>query len=149
MPGSGAQSPDTLRKTVFESLVEGDSARAMELLDGLPPAERAKAVIDVAQARFYSVDPNLFLTALQQVPADDPQLWDARLNAWVKHGPENYQRLDAEYVGWVRTLPEGVDRDMALYSLALASAKDNPTLAAQLRAEVRNEALKQRIAEKP
>lgn len=146
MSGYGARSPDALRKTVFENLVEEDSARAMVLLGDLPPAERAKAVIDVAQARFYAVDPNLFLTALQQVPADDPQLWDARLNAWVKHAPDNYRRLDADYVSWVRALPDGVDRDMALYSLALVAANDYPSLAADLRAEVQNDDLKQRIS---
>ncbi len=95
------------------------------------------------------VDPNLFLTALLQVPTDDLRLWDARLDAWVKHGPDNYQRLDANYVGWVRALPDGVDRDMALYSLALAASKDNPALAADLLTDVKNDDLKRRISNAP
>jgi hypothetical protein len=143
---TNSKAPDALRMAVFQSLVEEDSARAVALLDGLPPSERAGIVLDAAKNQFFKVHPGEFLAALQQIPADDPKYWDARLDAWVRHGPENYQRLDEGYVDWVVDLPEGVDRDMALYSLALASAKKNPSLAASLRSQVKDEELKRRIS---
>lgn len=143
---TNSKAPDALRMAVFQNLVEEDGARAAVLLEGMPPSERAAAVLDAAKNQFFRVDPREFLSALQQVPADDPQYRDARLDAWVKHGPENYRRLDAEYVNWVTDLPEGVDRDMALYSLALASAENNPSLAASLRSQVKDEELKRRIS---
>lgn len=146
---TNSKAPDALRKAVFMNLIEEDSGRAMELLDNLSPDDRAKAVIDAVHDRFFSVSPDLFLTALQQVPTSDPQLWEARLDAWVRHGPDNYQRLDADYVSWVRALPDGVDRDMALYSLALAASKDNPSLSDNLRSEVKNDDLKRRISKTP
>ena len=146
LPDESAKSPDAIRNTVFQNLIEEDSTRAAELLKNMPPKARAEAVMDAAQNAFFKVDPNQFLTALQLVPADDPEQWDARLTAWIKHGPDNYRRLDAEYVSWVRALPDGTDRDMALYSLAIASERDNSSLSAQLRGEVKNEKLKRKIS---
>lgn len=143
------KSSDALRTRVFKNLVEEDPSRAMELLNGLAPDKRADAVLDAAKNVFYSENPETFLSALQQVPADDPQHWDARLAAWVQHGPENYDQLDADYVSWVRALPDGVDRDMALYSLALATSKNQPELASALRSEVKNETLRQKLPAKP
>jgi hypothetical protein len=144
-PEQAAMAPDAVRNALFETLAEQDSGRAMALLKDLSPVARTRAVLDAATEAFFQVDPNRFLGTLQHVPADDPDLWDARLDAWVKHGPDNYRRLDAGYVDWVRALPEGVDRDMALYSLAMASQESNPPLAAELRDEVKSEELKQRI----
>ena len=144
-PEQAAKAPEALRNTLFHSLIEEDSVRAMGLLKNLPPADQTSMVLESAKNAFFQVDPNRFLATLQQVPADDPNLWDARLDAWVKHGPDNLGRLDTEYVEWVRNLPDGVDRDMALYSLALASNENNPSLSAELRGEVKNDKLKQKI----
>jgi hypothetical protein len=144
-PDQAAKAPDAVRNALFEELIEEDSKRAMDLLKGLSPEGRSKSVLEAARNAFFQVDPNHFLTALQQVPPDDPALWDARLDAWVKHGPDNYIRLDTDYVDWVRALPEGVDRDMALYSLAMASQERNPSLAKELRGEVKNAKIKQKI----
>ncbi|MEO7342233.1 MAG: hypothetical protein ABI073_15265 [Luteolibacter sp.] len=146
LPDESAKSPDAIRNTVFQDLIEEDSSRAAELLKNMPPKAQAKAVMDAAQNAFFRVDPNQFLTALQLVPADDPEQWDARLSAWIKHGPDNYRRLDADYVSWVRALPDGTDRDMALYSLAIASERNNSSLSAQLRGEVKNEKLKRKMS---
>lgn len=146
LPETNSKAPDALRMAVFHNLVEEGGERAMVLLSGLSPSERAGAVLAAAKNQFFQIDPNTFLSALQQVPADEPRYFDARLDAWVRHGPDNYQRLDAEYVNWVVELPDGVDRDMALYSLALASAKKDPSLAASLRSQVKDEELKRRIS---
>ncbi|MBK1818046.1 hypothetical protein JIN84_20655 [Luteolibacter yonseiensis] len=146
LPETNLKAAEAVRVALFQNLAEEDGGRAIKLLEGLTPTRRAEVVLDTARNGFHYVNPEAFLTALRQVPEDDPQYRDARLDAWVRHGPENYERLDEGYVKWVRNLPEGLDRDMALYSLSLASAKSNPSLAQSLRSEVRDEELKRRMS---
>ena len=139
LPELAAKSPDTLRKWVFRNLIEEDPPRAMRLLDPSPPDVRAKTVLDTAKRQFYQSDPNLLLAALQQVPADDPVLRGDRLGVWIRKTVYNYQDHDAAYVEWVRALPAGIDRELALHALAQAADEENPPLAGELRAEMEPE----------
>lgn len=145
LPELAARAPEALRNQLFIQLSEEDPERAMALLDGLPEDERAKVAIQAPRWYFGNIDPNHFLAALEKVPADTPELWDARLDAWNNKTPRNHARLDQEYVAWVRQLPPGVDREMALFSLAKAVQAKDGALAAELRGELTDAALKQRM----
>jgi hypothetical protein len=145
LPELAARAPEALRNQLFIQLSEEDPERAMALLDGLPEDERAKVAIQAPRWYFGNIDPNHFLAALEKVPADTPELWDARLDAWNNKTPRNHARLDQEYVAWVRQLPPGVDREMALFSLANAVQTKDGVLAAELRGELTDAALKQRM----
>jgi hypothetical protein len=145
LPELAARAPEALRNQLFIQLSEEDPERAMALLDGLPEDEKAKIAIQAPRWYFGNIDPNQFLAALEKVPADTPELWDARLDAWNNKTPRNHARLDQEYVTWVRQLPPGVDREMALFSLANVVQGKDGSLAAELRGELTDAALKQRM----
>jgi hypothetical protein len=145
LPELAARAPEALRNQLFIQLSEEDPERAMALLEGLPENEKAKIAIQAPRWYFGNIDPNHFLAALEKVPADTLELWDARLDAWNNKTPRNHARLDQEYVAWVRQLPPGVDREMALFSLANAVQGKDGALAAELRGELTDAALKQRM----
>ena len=147
LPELASRAPDALRNRLFLELVEEDPGRAMSLLDGLPEAERAQIAIDAARRAFGNIDPNQFLTALSKIPSDSLDLWDARLAAWTTNTTHNHLRLAEDYVAWVRDLPPGLDREMALFSLAKTVQAKNATLAAELRGEITDAGLKQRMEE--
>jgi hypothetical protein len=144
LPELAARAPEALRNQLFIQLSEEDPERAMALLGGLPEDEKARIAIQAPRWYFGNIDPNHFLAALEKVPADTPELWDARLDAWNNKTPRNHARLDQEYVAWVRQLAPGVDREMALFSLANAVQGKDGALAAELRGELTDAALKQR-----
>lgn len=138
LPEIAAKCPDLLRDQVFKILIEEDPARAVRLLDPLPPDERMRTLVESAKGAFYQVDPNLLLAALRLVPADDPRLREERQQVWTKTSPYNYEDHDAAYVEWVRALPDGVDREMALLALARAADKTESGLAAKLLTEMKS-----------
>ncbi len=144
LPELAARAPEALRNQLFIQLAEEDPNRAMGLLEGLSDDEKAKIAIQAPLWHFVHIDPNHFLAALAHVPADTPELWNTRLDAWDSKTAGNYARLSEDYVAWVRQLPPGVDREMALFSLAKAAADGNGELAAELRAELGDETLKQK-----
>ncbi|WP_265594001.1 hypothetical protein [Haloferula sp. BvORR071] len=147
LPELAARAPDALRNRLFTELVEEDPERAMSLLDGLPEAEKAQIAMDAAGRAFGNIDPNQFLTALGKIPTDTPELWDARLGAWTKKTVRDHLRLAEDYTAWVRELPPGLDREMALFSLAKSVRTKDAALAAELSGELTDVTLKQRLEE--
>lgn len=145
LPELASKAPDALRSQLYMELVEEDPARAAALLEGLPAEQRSQIASQATRTAFANVDPNDFLTALQQVPSDTPELWDTRLQAWNHKSQLNYRRLSDDYVTWVRQLPPGLDREMAMYSLALAANHLDSGIAAEMRAGITDPALKQKL----
>ena len=139
--------PAQLRSLVFQNLAEEDPAKAMTLLKELPESEQHQTMLKATRTFFNDVEPDHFLAALQQVPSDTPDLWEQRLDAWNIRSFTNSNRLNEDFLTWIRELPPGLDREMALYSLARAVQLNDLKLAAQLRSEVTDPQLKQRIAE--
>ena len=140
LPELSAQHASVLRQQLFQQLVEEDPDRAMTLLDDLPADERNRIALDAAARVFGNVDPETFLAALQHLPADTTEQWDARLAAWNRKSTVDARRLSEDYVAWVRALPAGIDREMALFSLA--RVVEDPALADELRAEIQEDRLK-------
>lgn len=149
MPELSKKSPAVVRDEIFQSLVRQNPHAAMPLLDQLAPAERSAAVLRVARTNLDNVNPDLFLAALKEVPAGDATLREDRLRAWTSRAENTEILLNTEYVDWIRALPDGVDREMALYSLSAAIEKRRPELAASLRDELKDPELKQRLTAEP
>lgn len=139
--------PDKVRERLFRELAEEDPKAAMTLLADLPEEQREGMALLGARTHFNDVEPAIFLQMMEQVPSDTPEQWEGRLDAWNRRSFTNHERLEDGYVEWVRSLPEGLDREMGLYSLARAVQAGNPTLAKQLRAQVSDPQLKTRISE--
>lgn len=139
--------PDMVRERLFRELAEEDPKAAMTLLEDLPEEQRHDMALLGARTHFTDVEPALFLQMMEQVPSDTPELWEGRLDAWNRRSFTNHERLQDGYVEWVRNLPDGLDREMGLYSLARAVQQGNPELAKQLRAEVSDPQLKTRISQ--
>ncbi|MEK7951552.1 hypothetical protein [Luteolibacter soli] len=146
-PELASASPETLRSLVFQNLAEEDPAKAMALLKDLPESEQHQTMLTAARTFFNDVEPDHFLAALQQVPSDTPELWEQRLDAWNLRSFTNSNRLNEDFLAWVRNLPPGLDREMGLYSLARAVQLTDLKLAAQLRSEVTDPQLQKRIAD--
>jgi hypothetical protein len=140
LPELSAGHPGVLKQQLFQQLVEEDPDRAMALLGDLPADERNRIALDTAGQVFANIDPETFLAALQHIPADTPQQWDARLAAWSRKSRVDARRLSEDYVAWVRALPAGLDREMALFSLA--RVVEDPVLAGELRTEIQDDQLK-------
>ena len=146
-PELAKASPAELRSLVFQNLAEDDPAKAMDLLKDLPESEQHQTMLTAARTFFNDVEPDHFLAALQQVPSNTPDLWEQRLDAWNIRSFTNSNRLNEDFLTWVRALPPGLDREMGLYSLARAVQLTDLKLAAQLRSEVTDPDLQKRIAE--
>ncbi|MDB6076554.1 MAG: hypothetical protein JWO82_301, partial [Akkermansiaceae bacterium] len=146
-PDIAATDPEGLRREVFQHLAEQSPVKAMELLADLPEDQRNSTALLAARTYFTDVDPSLFLTLLQQIPSDTPELREQRLDTWNMRASTNYLRLDDAFVDWIHALPPGLDREMALYSTARAAQAANKDLAARLRSEVTDPGLRQKIAE--
>ncbi|WP_265594938.1 hypothetical protein [Haloferula sp. BvORR071] len=144
-PELAAASPEALRDRVFERLVGEDPAGAMILLADLPAAERNARVLHTALREFDHAEPDRFLELLQQVPADTEADREARLDAWNRRSWQNDEEERENYTTWVQALPPGIDREMALFSLARVVAGRYPDLAESLRAQITDAELKQRI----
>ncbi|WP_367874272.1 hypothetical protein [Luteolibacter sp. Populi] len=147
LPELAGRAPEALRNRLFLELVEEDPERAMTLLEGLPEAEKAQVAMQAAARAFRNIDPNQFMAALGKIPADTPELRDARLEAWSHNTPRNHERLGEDYIAWVRELPPGLDREMALFSLAKTVQARDRALATGLRGELTDASLKKRMEE--
>ncbi|WP_367872760.1 hypothetical protein [Luteolibacter sp. Populi] len=145
IPEMAAAVPEVLRKNLYFHLVEEDSEAARALLEGLPEDEQDRMALEATQTAFKNVDPARFLEALEPIPSDSPELWEARLEAWDQGSAWNLRRLNEDYVAWVRELPPGLDREMGLFSLAKAAGEKDPELAEQLRGEILDPKLRQRL----
>lgn len=145
LPSLASSAPEAIRNHLVKELAEDNGAAVMEKLSELPEEERWQAAIKPARSMFYSVNPQDLYDYLQHIPADagGESVWEQRLQAWTNQTGWNRSRFDTAYVKWVRDLPEGLDREMAAFAL-VKNGKD-VELAEELRAEVRDPKLVQRL----
>ncbi|WP_265594000.1 hypothetical protein [Haloferula sp. BvORR071] len=124
LPAFAAEDPAELRKHVYFQLVEEDPVKAQELLKGLGEEDRYKLMLEAGSHSLKNIDPDIFLKAMSLVPADSPELWQGRLDAWLSNSSLNYERMGDGYTAWIRGLPAGPDRDMGLYGLATSFSEE-------------------------
>ena len=72
-------------------------------------------------------------------------MWDTRLTAWERKSRTNSERLGPQYIEWVKTLPEGLDREMASFAVLKQNRGADPALKELLRSRIMDPQLKQRL----
>ncbi|MDB6077359.1 MAG: hypothetical protein JWO82_1106, partial [Akkermansiaceae bacterium] len=147
-PELAASAPTELRDQVFAQLAVENTPAAMKLLDGLPEEDRNDAILNAIRTRFQRASPDTFLQVIQQVPADDPALWESRVDAWNSSVVWLNRNSTGDFAAWVEDLPAGPDREIALYSLARSRERSDGDTAARLRSQITDPRLLQKISEK-
>lgn len=149
LPELAASSSQAIKLQLFKELAEDNGPAAIAMLDQFPAEQKWQTAIKPVQYMYYQVNPQEFYDYLQHIPADaGDDVWDTRLNAWSSHTRSNHQRLDTEYVDWVKNLPEGLDREMASYALLRDLGDKNPGLSEELLASIKDPKLQQRLNSK-
>ena len=136
LPELSASAPDAVRDQVFLTLAQSNTTAALELLANLPEEERYRKVTDLSQQRLGEGDPKHLLELFEAVPFNPEYgTMQERLQAWSRLTGRAYRRYGDDYIEWIRKMPSGVNRDMALSALAGRIEKDDPAQAAALQAE--------------
>lgn len=136
-PDLAKDSPELLRSRVIDELAEEDGSAVLAALSHLPPEERWEQAMGPAERMFWSSNPQELFDYVRQIPEDaGDAMWERRMQIWKNHSAGAPRRFGNGYVDWVKSLPPGLDRDMAAY--ALAGQIDNADSAAALRAEIRD-----------
>ena len=149
LPGLAAESSDTLRENVFKALVKEDGARALGLLDHLPAGEKWSAAM-AAAGTFHESNPQQLHDYLRAVPVDaSPELWQKRMDTWMMAGAEIHLRLGADYLAWVKQLPEGLDKDMASYALVSVLGPEWAGITADLSSNIRDPKIRAMLPSPP
>lgn len=150
MPNVSTSAPEAMRDSLFMQLAEEDGARAMRLLDSLPPEKKWDTVLSAADGMFHGVNPQRFYDYLQLIPAEVTEdAIDRRFYAWNNLGRENHERLGDTYIEWVGKLPEGLDKDMASLSLIQSMGKSNPEITDKLASAIRDPRVRERLPKSP
>src|SRR5690606_433821 len=115
LPSLSASAPDAIRNHLIKELAEDNGPAVIAELAELPADQKWEAAIKPARSMFYNVNPQHLYDYLQMIPADaGDSVWEQRLQAWTNQTRPNRTRFDTAYVSWVRKLPEGLDREMAI-----------------------------------
>jgi hypothetical protein len=118
-------------------------------VDDFPTDQKWQTAIKPVQYMYHRVNPQEFYNYLQHIPPDAGEdVWETRLQSWSSHTGGNYQRLDSEYVDWVKNLPEGIDREMASFTLLKNLGNKDPETSETLRAAIKDPKLQQRLEAK-
>lgn len=135
MPDSSRTSPEQTKELLAHELLKRDPQRGLALLDGMPPEQRYDRVMAVAKdQQFTTGNPQRVLDLMQAVPFDAAHgTAQQRFEVWNQVVTHSYARFDDDFVGWVKEMPQGQDRDMALSALALKFDETNPVKAAEYR----------------
>lgn len=135
MPDAARYASEDLKQRLTAQLIKSDPIQGLSLLDDLPPDERYRTVNTIAKNFLSTEDPQKLYDLFQAVPFDPAQgNLQERFQVWTKTVSHAYGMYDDSFVGWVKNLPQGRDRDMALSALALKFDTTNPAKAAELRA---------------
>lgn len=149
LPMLSAKAADALRDQVFMELAEENGSRALALLDQLPEERKWEVAMKSTGKMFRDVNPQQFYDYLQNIPADaGAESLNQRALAWANLGRSNHARLGANYLDWVRALPEGLDKDLASLSL-VESIGVNHSGADEFAAAIKDPKIRQRIPWKP
>ncbi len=149
LPGLAGASSAALRRQIYQELAEENPQAAMTLIKDFPPDARQDAVTRASLEMFGDMDPQRLYDFLQTIPTDgNDASWDTRLKTWEERTFRNQERLGNDYIAWVKQLPSGTDREMALVGLITNEYNPLPPAEAQdLAKEVRDPKLLARLEE--
>ena len=127
LPAAGG---DAMRVSLYRQFVEENPKKAISLLDGLPPEKRRAVLLDSAWLTHGNVSPDDFLRFLADVPdANTPEEQELKIKGWSSKARANLWRYGDDYVEWVRQLPPGIHKELAVDSVIRATAEGNPVQA--------------------
>jgi hypothetical protein len=113
-PELAAASDYETRVRVYNELASEDAAAAFALISHLPEEQRNLAVIHQARWSFRDNSPETFYSMISLAPGpDSADAGPQREDAWTNYSQSAYQEYGDEYVSWLRSLPPGVNRDVA------------------------------------
>ncbi len=149
LPGLAGASSAALRRQIYQELAEEDPQAAMTILKDLPPDARQDAITRAPLDMFGDMDPQRLYDFLQTIPTDgNDAAWNTRLQTWEERTYRNQERLGNDYITWVKQLPPGTDREMALVGLITNEYDQLPPAEAQdLAKEIRDPKLLARLEE--
>ena len=127
-PELSSASPDLLRNQIYGELVKKNPVEALQLFSDLPENERYQRVNMLTTMLMGSTaDPELVFNLFEAVPYK-PEYGSmvGRVNAWKRLTARSYATYGDDYAGWIRQLPAGVNRDMALSALAEQIQPNDP-----------------------
>jgi len=123
-PELAAASDYETRVRVYNELASEDAGAAFALISHLPPAERDLAVIHQARWSFRDNSPEAFYAMINLAAGpDSTEAAPQREDAWSNYGTMAYRQYGDDYVEWLRTLPPGLNRDVARSTFAKAMEK--------------------------
>lgn len=136
VPDSGEAFPDLVQDQVYAVLVAKKPAAAVELLAGLPEAERYQKVNELAyHAIGINPRPERIHELFEAVPHESGVGQEAaREAAWHRVGSKAYALYGDDYLVWLKQLPAGPNRDMAVSAMVQQLERTEPAKANQLRA---------------
>lgn len=136
-PDLAKDSPELLRSRVIDELAEENGSAVLAALSHLAPEERWERAMGPAERMFWSSNPQELFDYVRQIPEDAGEtMWERRMQIWTNHTAGSSRRFGKGYIDWVKSLPPGLDRDMAAYTVA--RQLNDADAAAALRAEIRD-----------
>jgi len=149
LPALAGDSSVALRRQVYQELAEENSQAAMSLLKDLSSEQRQDAISQAPLEMFGDLDPQRLYDFLQTIPTtDNDAAWEKRLQSWEARTDRNQERLGNDYITWVKNLPAGTDREMAIFGLIANDSDPLPPAESQdLIQEIRAPKLLSRLDE--
>jgi hypothetical protein len=117
---------------MFRTLAEENLPAAMELLAGMSAADQEKQKAYAARWWFRNVDPDDFYKLTDGlVRSDDASVRGMMQDAWNDKARGNLQRFGPAYLEWIKSLPDGENKTLALRSVQNVGGASHARLAAE------------------
>ncbi len=114
---------------MFRTLAEENLPAAMEILSGTSPADQEKQKAYAARWWFREVNPNEFYKLTEELNASgDESVRSMMQDAWNDKANSNLSRFGPAYLEWIKTLPDGANKTLALKSVQNVASGRNARL---------------------
>lgn len=137
LPDVSSGQPELVRDQVYGALVKIHPVAAVQLFADMTEEERFKKVNSLTATIMGTTPDPQFVYDLYEAVPYRPELGPEadRIDVWNRLSAKSYSIYGDDYIAWIRQLPAGRNRDMALTSMAAQLEKNDPEQAAALRAE--------------
>jgi hypothetical protein len=117
---------------MFRTLAEENLPAAMDMLAGMSAADQEKQKAYAARWWFRNVDPDDFYKLTDGlVRSDDASVRGMMQDAWNDKAGGNLQRFGPAYLEWIKSLPDGENKTLALRSVQNVGGASHARLAAE------------------
>lgn len=114
---------------MFRTLAEENLPAAMEVLSGMSPADQELQKAYAARWWFREVNPNEFYKLTEELNASGNESVKSMMqDAWNDKANSNLSRFGPAYLEWIKTLPDGTNKTLALRSVQNVASGRNAKL---------------------